>query len=209
MTRTDTIPGPGVDPRAVHRALTGIRDRLRLQEDELDRIREGIRPARTSPAAATPRLDAIEAGVEQIRAEMAGLASGILPRIQAIETQLGEQARLVQEAFSTIAATDTSLRRLIDQIDRLLEQVSTRPAPMPRDIEITAERSPEPSAKPSTGTKPGRPARPRHSPMFTAVEDLDNFGEEEQPGFNWSMSLLTLAALLAFLATMWYFFFRE
>lgn len=82
-----------IDARAIHRTLTGLRDRLRLQEDELDRLRE------TMPT---------------------------------VERQLSE-------AFSAIGRTDASMRRLVAQVDRLLEEVSRRPQAAPHTIEMAAK----------------------------------------------------------------------
>jgi uncharacterized coiled-coil protein SlyX len=166
MTPTRGTPETGVDPRAIHRTLTGLRDRLRLQEDELDRLRE--------------------------RVELPATANNLLPQVRALETQVAEQATMIREAFEAMGRTETNVRRLIAQVDRLLEQVSRRP------IDVTSE---------TTGALPA--PRMERTRMFTAVEDLDEYEDSEAPRFRWKFPLAILVLLAAILAAVRYWFLSD
>jgi uncharacterized coiled-coil protein SlyX len=228
MTPTRATPETGVDSRAIHRTLTGLRDRLRLQEDELDRLRETIRLGLTgepqAPAAAAPQaIEALEARIQQVEqiaaakrpipmpapaidqkalAEdvQAKVEKNLLPQVRALETQIDEQGKMLNEAFEVMGRTDMNVRRLIAQVDRLLEQLSNRP------IEVTSEVADTPPPPPR---QPLRPRPRERSQMFTAVEDLDEYDDTEAPRFRWKFPLTILVLLIAILAAVWYWYFRD
>jgi hypothetical protein len=187
MTSTRAATESAADTRAIHRALTGLRDRLRLQEDELDRLRERVERPIQMPAPAIDQqtlADDIQQNVER----------NLLPQVRALESQVAEQAGMLHEAFEVMGRTDMNVRRLIAQVDRLLEQVSRRP------IDVTSE---------TTGAPPARPRQPvrtrtrERASLFTAVEDLDEDEDSEAPRFRWKIPLLILVVLIAILAAVW------
>lgn len=229
MTSPRAVPETGVDPRAVHRALTGMRDRLRIQEDELERLVEMIRNGsnRTPQPAAVPPIenfrDEMAAYVdarlkEQIAAwkrpiQMPGpsadeiqerVEKNLLPQIHALQTQVGDQGKMLQEAFTVMGRTDTNLRRLITQVDRLLEEMARRPQPAPQHIDVTSEPADIPPPP-----RPMRPAPRERSAMFTAVEDLDEFEEQSAPRFRWLYPVVIMALLIGILGAVWYWYFRD
>jgi uncharacterized coiled-coil protein SlyX len=204
MTPTRATPETGVDSRAIHRTLTGLRDRLRLQEDELDRLRETIRLGLNG---SPPSLQALETRVQQVEQaaaakrliQMPAPAIDLLPQVRALESQVAEQGKMLHEAFEVMGRTDMNVRRLIAQVDRLLEQVS-RPA-----IEVTSEATDAPPPR----RQPLRPRPRERSQMFTAVEDLEEYDDSDAPRFRWKFPLVILVLLLAILAAVWYWYLRD
>ena len=237
MPSTRTPPEAGFDSRAIHRTLTGLRDRLRLQEDELDRLCETIRsrPNGAPPAASpAPRIAALEARIDRVeQAQVEKVAASpplitpppaldqkaledniqervernVLPQMRALETQLFEQGKMLQEAFSAMGRTEVTMRRLIGQVDRLLEEGLHRPPPVPQHIDVTSEAT-DPPPRPRA-REPLRPRQRERSQMFTAVEDLDDYEDSEPPRFRWKFPLAILALLIAILAVFWFWYFRD
>jgi uncharacterized coiled-coil protein SlyX len=208
-----------LDPRAVRRALTGLRDRLRLQEDELDTLRELIRKTVSNgsqpapvpapapvpvqmPAPPSVHPDELQARLDELRAEIS--------RVDTLEAQLAEQSKMLQEAFSVMGRTDTNLRRLVSQVDRLLGEVARRPDAPPNQIEVTAEPAVVSAGNPHPRGPQIRDPRSRErSSMFTAVDDLEEFEDTEAPRFRWKFPLAILAVLSCVLAGVWYGYFRD
>jgi uncharacterized coiled-coil protein SlyX len=211
MTPTLATPDTSVDSRAIHRKLTGLRDRLRLQEDELDWLRETIRPEPQKTGLVETGLmetiEALEARVQRVEQAMANrpvqalapvfdpkalaedtqekVERNLLPQVRALETQVAEQRKTLQEAFELMGRTDMNVRRLISQVDRLLEQVSRGP------IEVAS-----------------RPLSPRsrdRSQLFTAVDDLEEYDEPSHFGWKLPVAILALSIMVVAAGCYWYF----
>ena len=114
MPSTRTPPEAGFDSRAIHRTLTGLRDRLRLQEDELDRLCETIRsrPNGAPPAASpAPRIAALEA------------RGGEVTRVPVYQWEMPEDTGPLREAVRRLSAKefDAVLFTTSVQADHLME----------------------------------------------------------------------------------------
>jgi uncharacterized coiled-coil protein SlyX len=193
-TRATQDTDTSVDSRAIHRKLTGLRDRLRLQEDELDWLRETLRPE-PQKTGLVETIEALEARVQQVeqaaenRPDLTpppAIDQGTLvPQVRALETQVAEQRKTLQEAFELMGRTDMNVRRLIAQVDRLLEHVSRGP------IEVTSQ-SPRPGAR-------------DRSQLFTAVEDIEEYDEPSHLGWKLPVAILVLFIVGGAAVCYWYF----
>jgi tetratricopeptide (TPR) repeat protein len=184
----------GADARVIQRAIGNLRDRVRVQDDEIDTLRAMIRVLQkhgTSDQLAQlqSRMDAL-ADVQQSLLESQGeqgagaerLRKELLPRVQSLEAGAMDQARAMQEMREVVIRTDTNLQRLLTEVDRLVTEVARRPEPAPAaDAANPAAAQTVPEAAPT--------------PLFDA--------EVEEMRFRWRVPAILLVAVVCLFLAVW------
>jgi uncharacterized coiled-coil protein SlyX len=184
------------DARVMQRAMSNLRDRMRVQEDEIDTLRAMIR-AGQKPGAGD-QMAQIEARLDQYAekwaekfAEQAGFAdrlrNEVLPRVNSLETEIMDQARTIEEMHEVAVRTDENLQRLLVEIDRLVSEVARRPEPSPPLLN-------PPVLDPVVATEP------QTLPDFGSST---LFGAEEETRFRWRVPAILLAVLVCLFLAGW------
>lgn len=151
---------PALDPRVVQRTFNTFRDRLRMQDDEMDHLRAMIRSVHNQSgadqvgqlsgrverletrlpesleAAMSGRLEKLEAKLQQAISESQSrsletasesVSARVLPRMQSLESDIGELRATTQQIREVMQRTDTNLAKLLAEVDRLVTEVAKRP----------------------------------------------------------------------------------
>jgi uncharacterized coiled-coil protein SlyX len=134
----------GADARVVQRAIANLRDRVGVQDDEIDTLRAMIRVLQNHSAAdqlppLQARLDTLETEVHQSLLDQRGeqgasaerMRNEVLPRLQMLEADIAEHRRSIEQIRDVVVRTDTNLDRLLTEVDRLVTEVARRPEPAP------------------------------------------------------------------------------
>lgn len=179
------------DADSLFRAMAQLRERMRLQEAELDNLRTTTRflhqmneAGPLNSGSGTPVAD-----------------QSIVDRISRLETRSAEHSNTVQQILAVLTRTDTNLQRVVAELDRLLAStVVARPVqsaapevtPLPETSEQPEELAPAVSTIVTSDNHPFPPPPPAD---FEALDE----DEDESPRTGWKGSLVGLAVIIGLL----------
>ena len=179
----------GGDADALLRAISQLRERMRLQEVELDNLRTTTRFLH-------------QQNEREPSASGSAPPQSLLDRIARLEAGSGEQAHTAQQVLAVLARTDGNLQRLAAELDRLLAQIAIPVAPVaPFAPPVSAPFAPPGSGPPISeppvtlvlDANPFPPAPPTAD--FETIEDED----DQPPRAGWKGSIVGLVVLVALL----------
>ncbi len=193
-----------VDSRVIQRALSTIRDRLRLQDGEIDDLRAMIRSVHHQAAGEPPtqlvsRLDRLEELEPKFQKSLNEGQGRTAQRIAALESEMVEQGRGVQQLREVLSRTDSNLQRLLTELDRLVSDVAQRAEPRPLPA-VSA-------ASPASSEAHVLEAPVMESPLppleLPELADPDDELDPDATG-RWRTPALVLAVLCVLLLGLWF-----
>jgi uncharacterized coiled-coil protein SlyX len=175
------------DADTLMRAIAQLRERMRLQETELDNLRTTTRFLHQMN-----ERDPLNGG-SGTSAVVTAPDPSILDRISRLEARSVEQASTVQQILAVLTRTDSNLQRVIAELDRLLPApIAVRPvqdvAPESKETELPAE----PAVVAADVINPFPPPPPAD------FETLDD-DELEAPRTGWKGSILGILVIIGLL----------
>ena len=173
------------------RAIAQLRERMRLQETELDNLRTTTRFLHQMN-----ERDPLNGGADNSGVVTTAVDPAILNRISSLEARSVEQASTVQQILTVLTRTDSNLQRVIAELDRLLSApVAVRPV---QDVapEVTPQSGKiELPVEPAIVTADVNPFPPPPPADFEALDD----DEQEAPRTGWKGSILGIIIIVGLL----------
>jgi uncharacterized coiled-coil protein SlyX len=179
------------DADSLLRAIAQLRERMRLQETELDNLRTTTRFLHQMN-----ERDPLNGG-----SGVFSVDPSILDRISRLEARSVDQASTVQQILAVLTRTDSNLLRVIAELDRLL----SAPVAFRSVQEVAPEVTPqadgaasgeiESPVEPAVVTADVNPFPPPPPADFEALDDE----EQEAPRTGWKGSILGIIVIIGLL----------